>query len=397
MQSLDSRLADLFNEDGTAAELKSQTEASESDSDSDTDLIKRANRLLDLKTTNLLPGLGDLDQVSEPVTNEQKIASETLPQQTENKTEIVKDTIHDTLVATTQDTTSALEKTLTPVVNHAIPVIGGMSRVAAPLNDGSSTPTLDEKPYSPPSAPNPYIPPPLVAGMPSHAPYGGDALSFLSKIMGNPAKADVVSTASTPTPTTPAITQPSPVTANTLYGNWATPPTWAPANSLTPSTIASTSQYSQHNLWSSPPPLPNLPPPPTFSWSGKPDPSLPPPWQNLASAMARPSQLSATEAPTHTANLPTSAVTITNSGTSMPPPWSRLSSSTTVPTAVNNSEVILPKVVSAVNNAGVAQFQPQTPSSTSPIPRPNFLDPFNSTAPPPVKKSKWDVKDQDLR
>jgi len=449
MQSLDSRLADLFNEDGTAAEIKSQTEASESDSDSDTDLITRANRVLDMKqNVNVLPGLGDLDQVTEPVDKEEKATVEDPPQTSENKIDIAGDANRVTSISTTQENTSSYtETTLTPVLNQAIPVIGGISRVAVHMNDGSSTPTLDEKPYSPPAASKVYVPPPPAAPVA----FSGDALSFLSKIMGNPAKPDVPSTESTHAPT---VTQPSPVTATTPYATWPrVPPTWPPTNPITPSTVAG-------NLWSSPPPLPTLPPPPVFSWSGHPDSSLPPPWRNLTSTVARLPRPTATEAPTQTVGASISTITASSTGASMPSAWPNVASTvalstTKLPTsepiapdigshipALNSAGIGLPKPqpISTINSSGINAPQPQVisttvgvssrsepPSSTSVVARPNFSvpqtaaelarrnfsgpqmataplpvrlkfpDPVTSSAPPPAKKSKWDIKAEDFK
>ena len=353
MQSLDSRLADLFNEDGTATEIKSQTEVSESDSDSDTDLIKRANRLLDMKQTNLLPGLGDLDKVAEPAQQEQMTLAAPIKTESVEKAEDGK--INSSIFSVTAKSSSgATEVTFTPVVNQAIPVIGGISRVAAPINDGSSTPTLDEKPYSPPGASKAYISS-TSRGATVPVTYGRDALSFLSKIMGNPTKPDLRSTESTSVPTPTAVTQQSPITANTIYANWPTPPpTWPPTNTHTNTTIAS-------NLWSSPPPVPTLPPPPVFSWSSNHDQTIPPlPWQNLSSSAPRPAQTPATKT---------------------------LPANTVAPIAA----------VATVNSTGANVPAPQSLNSKSTVLRSSFSDASIGAAPPPAKKNKWDVKDTDYR
>ena len=333
MQSLDSRLADLFNEDGTTTELKSQTEASESDSDSDTDLIKRATRVLDMKQNNMLPGLGDLDKVSESTSQEQEavIKSATANAAIDVKVNVninsevktVSSAKSNVLVATEATfaplANQATEATFAPLANQAIPVIGGIARVAV------------------------YIPPPVAA--PAPVAYGGDALSFLSKIMGNAPKPNMVSTESTPVPSQPVVTQPSPITAN--Y-SWPTrPPVWPHTNPLSSSTVA-------NSLWSSPPPLPTLPPPPVFSWAGKPDPGLPTQWQNVSSTIATPPQIPSIDPPISSSSVP--VATSTNSVVAQPP------------------------------------LKSISPSQAS-----NFGEPPATTAPPPSKRSKWDIKDTDYR
>ena len=336
MQSLDSRLADLFNEDGATTDVKRLArEASDSDSESDTDLIKRANRLLDMKTDDVLPGLGDLDQVEN--SNKKEDTKDTGVKKEENEVKVETD------VSAKQPFS---EPSVAPIqmssANQSIPVIGGLARLSQPITDGSSTPTLDEAPYSPP--PKTYMPTSLPGGLPVPT-YGGDALSFLTKIMGNPVKPDTSLTQNPPA--TSAVTQPS-VSANPVYGSWPVPPpTWPPANPLpAPTTISSP-------IWTSTSPLPTLPPPPTFTWPTSSDQALPSPWQGLSS-------------------------TVSNQPASIPnPPAS--------------------SVTTQATNSNLPMMQPPNHALFQRPPLPAFSDTPVATAPPPAKKGKWDVKDTDYR
>ena len=320
MQSLDSRLADLFNEEGAG---KSQAE--ESDSGSDSELIKRANRLLDMKSESILPGLGDLDEVENNNIADQSQAVEELPA---SQLDVAKP--------------STVTSAMTPSDNQSIPVIGGLSRIAVPMNDGASTPTLDEQPYNPPA----YNVQPEI----STSSFGSDALSFLTKIMGNAAKPEANVAESS---TLPAA-QPS----SHLFPTYAPLPSWPPVN---PPAVASTTPSGEpstgvSNVWSSTPAPSAMPPPPIFSWTPSADPSLPPPWPSPT--LMRPS-VQATVPPISTS--PVASVNSTSTsfvGTPQP--------SYGAPPQSSSFGATLP-----------------TPASLATIP--NDLN-----TPPAAKKSKWD-------
>ena len=352
LQSLDSRLADLFSEEGNQ-EANRQT-ADESDSESDTDLISRANRVLGTKEEDVLPGLGDLDQIKASsdiiqgsITQSGSVISvESTGELRANESDLnaAMSNANVTISSRSEISTSLLS--LFSTSNQSIPVIGGLSRPIPPMVDGSSTPTLDEEPYEPPSS-KPFLPvsvDPPVAPTPT---YNSDALSFLSKLMATSKTSDINKTDSNsvPTPPTNATLQPH-VSTNTAYGTYATPPpVWPPAN---PPVIASTVSS---QIWSSPPPLPSLPPPPVFSWPPNPDPTLPPPWSSIASSS---SNLAQTDSDSRSLSSPVS--TSTNAY-----------SSSVEPAALRHNH---------------------EPSPHSRLPLPNE---------PPIKKGKWDVKDTDYR
>nr|CAB3265744.1 regulation of nuclear pre-mRNA domain-containing protein 2-like [Phallusia mammillata] len=161
-QSLDSRLADLFN-NATPGE----TDKPISDSESDVGEIPKdpeTKPQIPQTSTSLLPGLGGLTEITSSIPGLNATPSETV-----------------SIIAPINTTQSTVEGNS----SHAIPVIGGSLRaLTSTTQDGSSTPTLDETPYTAQSnlsASSNFTGMPAFLSPPRFS--GGDPLSFLSKFM----------------------------------------------------------------------------------------------------------------------------------------------------------------------------------------------------------------------
>ncbi|XP_076805371.1 uncharacterized protein LOC143449165 [Clavelina lepadiformis] len=279
-QSLESRLADIFNDAVVAGADKVQSAASvESDSDSDTSkLIKRATASASEKNlgATFLPGLGNLDEIK-PSDIKLSIVNDTKPPSSKYQSASAGTNITTSSHNNSQPPTT-VNQASSSATNQSIPVIGGLTRVSGPPLDGSSTPTLDENPYTSTTQYNINS----HSGIISPPRFSGDALTFLTRFMGQATKTELNSSEAASVAVLPS--NPTPSSADGHYHSW--PPTTQSTNDISPTWMpAWPRQAPLPQSWPQPglPPLPPAsftsvalpPPPPVFSWPSAGVPSLP--------------------------------------------------------------------------------------------------------------------------
>jgi len=251
-QSLDSRLADIFN-DATPGDAEKGDSDTESDTAEQSRDVRNASPAVEepASQTETLPGLGGLDEIQKNIPGLSEVSPPqdfygTSTASSERHAESGKGGIALTRSGSASETSNS----------HAIPVIGGSLRAPSASMEGPGTPTLDEEPYSrKPDDTTGTAYPATATSFLSPPRFSGDALSFLTKFMGQATKTELTTMKPATASLCSAVARDKDCPAWPQTEAPTTTPKW-PASA----TASDTSSSSVSQVWQLPAPaLPPLP------------------------------------------------------------------------------------------------------------------------------------------